>query len=167
MKKEYTYLGDIHLSEKTDITDSCYNKDVWCRTTVNARPGVYKCFATNDDESRSIAEIAVLHDSYRKNFLTNNKDLWTYIEDIGVDSGLAGFFQNKKDYSNAEWKEFCARVDEEEKSEHILLPDAHVWNEIGGGNCFFSTSGYGDGGYPVYGIKNADGSYVALKIVFI
>lgn len=31
---------------------------------------------------------------------------------------------------------------------------------------FFSSSGYGDGGYDVFGVKKGD-VYVALKIVFI
>ena len=77
------------------------------------------------------------------------------IGSIGVDAGLAGFFENKKDYNDEEWEDFCNFLDQS---------TAQAW-EIDNG--FFAESGYGDGCYDVYAYVLSDGTAVGLKIVFI
>lgn len=72
-----------------------------------------------------------------------------------MDAGLAGFFNDKKDYNDDEWDKFC---------EQLRDPDKNVW-EIENG--FFSSSGYGDGDYNVYAYKTAVGETVGLQIRFI
>ena len=54
---------------------------------------------------------------------------------ISVDSGLAGFFNNKKDFSEEEWEKLCKTI---EKGDAWALYDG-----------IFSNSGYGDGVYAV------------------
>ena len=61
------------------------------------------------------------------------------IGSIGVDAGLAGFFHNKPDYTDDEWAAFCDRVSH---GDAWLIKDG-----------FYSTSGYGDGCYGVYGLQ--------------
>ena len=36
-------IGKKYFSGKIDITDPCYNKDVWCRTTATVKDGEYSC----------------------------------------------------------------------------------------------------------------------------
>ena len=142
-------VGEITLENKVDITDPCYDKDVWCRTTQKCSPGTYKCIVELgdcDSWGERVFSIAI----------TNGRpepDELEYVAEIGVDAGLAGFFPDKKDYNDKEWEEFCDKT-----------RDGHYWLIDGG---FVSSSGYGDGGYEVFGGKNDKGEYDYLKIVFI
>ena len=50
--KECVKVGHIILGNTVDVTDPCYDKDVWCRTTLHDMiPGKYKCEAVIADES--------------------------------------------------------------------------------------------------------------------
>lgn len=74
------------------------------------------------------------------------------IGSIGVDAGLAGFFMNKPDYTDEQWTELC---------EATRNGDAWIKDE-----GFFSSSGDGDGCYPVYAYKQ-NGEITALEIRFV
>lgn len=74
------------------------------------------------------------------------------IGSIGVDAGLAGFFHKKPDYDDAAWSSFCDTIQ-----------TGSAWLTKDG---FFSSSGYGDGGYGVYAHKT-DGEIDALEIRFL
>jgi hypothetical protein len=74
------------------------------------------------------------------------------IGEIGVDAGLAGFFNDKPDYTDDEWSEFCDSI-----------RNGNAWIRDEG---FFSSSGYGDGCYPVNACR-INGEIVALEIRFI
>lgn len=154
------FVDTIALSGRTDITDPCYDKDVWCRTAVNTVPGRYSCYADNDNGL--VRGIMIIHEKHEREIKENHAD-WKEFDTIGVDAGLAGFFDNKPDYTDPEWDLFCRKVSEEEdRTRGTDAHNLHAW-----GNCFFSTSGYGDGGYPVYGLCGDDGVYYALRIDFI
>ena len=142
--------GTIDLPDKIDITDPCYNKDVWCR--INNFPisaGKYTCYikvANNSETSgfgKRVARIGIRKDK---------ADRYSRKGSIGVDAGLAGFFVNKPNYNDNEWMEFCERI----SSDKAWLID----------NGFYSESGYGDGCYGVYaGYK--DGEVVEVYIDFM
>ena len=132
-------IGTKEFLDKIDITDPCYNKDVWCR--INNFPisaGTYECYvhiADNEETGGWGERIA------RIGIRRSKADHYKRIGSIGVDAGLAGFFINKPDYSDDEWYEFCETI----KEGKVYLSE----------NSFFSNSGYGDGGYDVYaGYKN-------------
>ena len=72
---------------------------------------------------------------------------------IGVDAGLAGFFTDKPDYSDEQWMELCNNLGTED-----------VWIRPEG---FFSSSGYGDGSYPVLAAKDPKGEIFALEVRFL
>ena len=74
------------------------------------------------------------------------------IGEIGVDAGLAGFFENKPDYNDDEWGEFCDAIMEG----NAWMIDCGV----------FSSSGWGDGCYGVYAHKTK-GEIDALEIRFL
>ncbi len=162
---EKKYVGDIEFAEgKVDITDPGYDADIWCRiNAVNVKPGIYKAYAEFDDEERRVRVAYVEHIDYSDSI--EESDYTESIGCIGVDAGLAGFFASpKKDYSDDEWSKLCDWMfdySEEHNPENVLEGDAYF--KDGG---FFTSSGYGDGGYEVFAIRKND-EIVALEIVFI
>ena len=148
--KEIIY-GTKEFPEKIDITDPCYDKDVWCRiNNFPIKPGEYTCYAciADNEETRGWGERVS-----RIGIRMGDADRYERKGLIGVDAGLAGFFIDKPDYNSAEWKEFCGKINFDQR--------VYLFDE-----GFFSESGYGDGAYNVYaGYK--DGNIVEVYIEFI
>lgn len=145
-----------------DVTDPCYDKGTWCRTTVPLAPGTYKSFAVFSNEGvwgERVAASGICSDLMLRHA---SCACFEYVGTVGVDAGLMGYFVDKPDYSDSEWSAMI--------QEMRAYADAHdgkwpnVWDKDGG---FITSSGYGDGGYPVYLIKNASGIAVGVMVVFI
>ena len=148
-------IGTREYKGRVDVTDPCYDRDTWCRLNdVEIKPGEYECWADVWDNTQTngwgerVARLGI-------RLLGSDERTFNYLGEIGVDAGLAGFFEDKKDYTSEEWLEFCEEIDRSNSKAWIL-------NE-----GFFSSSGYGDGGYPVYAARDASGQIVALEIQFI
>lgn len=141
-------IGTKEFANKIDITDPCYNHDVWRRINNFPIPAeTYECYIVIADNEETngwgnrVARIGI-----RK----GKADHWELKGTIGVDAGLAGFFINKPDYTDEQWNEFVYR-------------EGKAWIIDDG---FYSSSGYGDGSYDVYaGYK--DGEMVEVFIDFI
>ncbi len=141
------YVGTIELGTKVDITDPCYDKNVWCRMTTDCEPGTYKGYIEMSDEGDWGMRVATVS-------IFKGDKIWRieemeFIGTIGVDAGLAGFFNDKPDFKGNEWSEFCDSIIE-----------GNAWNLYNG---IFSSSGYGDGCYEVYANEERN----AFTIVFI
>ena len=149
-------VGTFVFGDTLDITDPCYNRDVWCRINeFPCLPGKYSCVAFISDEGEwgdRVARIGIYHDG--KNHVCNR-----YIGEIGVDSGMAGFFDEKPDYTRDEWTDLCDMVSAEVG---LRVDSAFITND-----GFFSHSGYGDGGYPVMARLDKERRLVAAEIRFI
>jgi hypothetical protein len=146
-KEMMEYVGKIELGTKVDITDPCYDKDTWCRMTTDCEPGLYEGYIEMSDEGawgNRVASVSIFKDGRIVDI-----EKMKIIGKIGVDAGLAGFFNNKPDFNDREWSEFCDKIEE-----------GNAWNLYNG---IFSSSGYGDGGYYVYANKDRN----AFTIVFI
>lgn len=143
--------GSHEFEGVLDVTDPCYDKDVWCRMSVPVKKGLYSCITweSKDSINESVTRVRIIG-IYKDGIIPNEKQM-KRIGEIGVDAGLAGFFMNKPDYSQEEWSDFCKSIE-----------TGKAWNRKVG---FFSVSGDGDGGYPVYAYKK-DGEIVALEIRF-
>lgn len=142
----YKHIGRFTLGNKVDITDPCYDKDVWCRMTVECQPGEYTGIANVIDEGdwgERVAQLFIFKDGIET-------DDFVKIGEIGVDAGLAGFFNNKQDFSDEEWYELCDKTREGE-----------AWQMYDG---IFCQSGYGDGSYDVY--ANKDGSAFMIEFIY-
>lgn len=156
MRRKKIGVKDFHGS--VDITDPCYNKDVWCRMdNVRIKEGKYTCMVwyhtdkgEYDGKPYSHKMVGILG-IYLDGKIPNQKAM-KEIGSIGVDAGLAGFFHNKPDYDDEAWSAFCDRV-----------RHGDAWITEDG---FYSSSGYGDGCYGVYAQKQND-EIVALEIRFI
>lgn len=150
-------IGTKHFGGIVDITDPCYDKDVWCRMTAEVKDGEYDCIIWNHTEKyewngKEVKDTRVgVIGIYLDGIIPPQRSMED-IGTIGVDAGLAGFFMNKPDYNDDEWSEFCDSIRE-----------GNAWIKDEG---FFSSSGYGDGGYGVYAYKQ-NGEIIALEIRFI
>ena len=145
------HYGEMYFGKVIDVTDPCYDRDDWGRTSVDVVPGTYDCYATHTETGR-VAEIFIK----RKD---SHSVRTRMIDTIGVDAGLAGFFNNKKDYTNSDWDELCHKIsdlDDVDGSYTYFLNDG-----------FFSSSGWGDGEYAVFANYDENGEIVGLKIEFI
>ena len=155
------FVGRKYFGPKIDITDPGYNKDTLCRmNNIEILKGEYECtiwkiketyeYKGKQHTSTHVSKIGI----YLNGNIPPKDDLFE-IGQIGVDSGLAGFFMNKPDYSHDEWvNEFCMSIG--------INEDAWIKDE-----GFFSESGYGDGCYPVYAANNDDGKIIAVEIAFM
>ena len=152
LSKKVVGWHDFHGS--VDITDPCYDKDVWCRKNdIKIADGNYLCViwiyrkrGKHPEECVSIIGI------YLDGNIPEQSDMQS-IGEVGVDAGLAGFFHNKPDYNDAEWSEFCDKI-----------RDGDYWLTDEG---FWSTSGHGDGCYPVFASEDEQGVINTLEIRFI
>lgn len=150
-------IGTKHFEGIIDITDPCYDKGTWCRMTAEVKAGEYDCRIYRHTDKieyngREYNDVRVGKIGIYLDGIVPNVKLMEEIGEIGVDAGLAGFFMNKPDYNDEEWDDFCDSI-----------RNGNAWIRDEG---FFSSSGYGDGSYPVYAYK-IDNEIVALEIRFI
>jgi hypothetical protein len=66
------------------------------------------------------------------------------------------FLTDDRDRSGDIWYQACCK---------ITLDNTESWGVLPNG--VVSSSGFGDGSYDVYGIKDAYGEYIAFRVVFI
>lgn len=159
MTLKFKFVDMKHFGPTIDITDPCYDRDVWCRLNdVKIKEGEYicgvwttrKCYQIPLGKLRYytvICKIGIYHGNVAK------PENLEKIGSIGVDAGLAGFFENKPDYTDEEWSKLCADIDGKE----------YLINNEG----FFSSSGDRDGEYDVYAEKDTNGEIISLEIVFM
>ena len=85
--------------------------------------------------------------------------------EIGVDAGLAGFFQNKPDYENDDWNNICNFIfesgDATNRKQFWLVDESSPLKC----KCFFCESGIGDGVYELSRLEK-DGRLVGYKLNF-
>jgi hypothetical protein len=117
--------------------------------------------------------------AHHKNFPASSDEIQEYGKlltfDGGVDSGQFGYFDfdgYRKDETIKDIERVC------NSNEHIICANEpwysiccdrtlgkEQWGVIPLG--VISTSGYGDGSYSTFGIKNDDGEYVGFTTIFI
>lgn len=157
MRRKQIGVMDFHGS--VDITDPCYEKDIWCRMNdVKIKAGTYACMVWHHTEKGTYSdgrpyscELVGIIGIYLNGNIPRQRAM-KEIGTIGVDSGMAGFFHDKPDYSDEAWSQFCDRV-----------RHGDAWLTEDG---FYSCSGHGDGGYAVYAYEK-DGEITALEIRFL
>lgn len=166
------------------ISDPCYTKGTWCQATIPAANGKWLAEVERINEGFSQNRNAILI-AYHAQSLLNNSKLREELRSryttnapmehvFGVDSGQLGYFDvdiydidstitstlgDEEDYwtrENKRWYGSCC---------HQTSETTERWGVINGG--VVSSSGWGDGSYATYGVKDKDGIYIALMTVFI
>lgn len=147
-------------SRPVTATDPCYKKTSDCVIkNIHVKPGKYRCVAWKgrlsytDDQGKCHQYSRVfICGVYLNDFIPKMED-GIEIGTIGVDAGLAGFFQDKPDYDDEKsWLAFCDKIN---KKNYLITDEG-----------FCTESGFGDGGYPVYKFENENGEIVGLEIRF-
>lgn len=185
MNKNFERVGQIQIQGgHIDITDPCYNSDVWCRTSVeNMAPGLYDCMVeyAEDGHYRYVSRARIVFAGGDENFrkqhnerLTKGRS-WRNIGEIGVDAGIAGFFDGSKpDFSDEKWSELCTWMNQVDRTAEARFGRLGHWYILHFGETnadgFWTSSGYGDGGYPVFAIQSIMGTEkktTAVEIRFL
>lgn len=163
-------VGTKNFHGEVDITDPCYDRDVWCRmNNIKIADGEYTCVAyiskhwyeiphrAKPDRPRKYYDLVDAIGIFRAdNFAADDFDIiqpkMERIGSIGVDAGLAGFFHNKPDYDDNQWAAFCDRL---KNSRNVYIDD----------EGFFSSSGGGDGCYDVYAYNDPKTKEITALII--
>lgn len=173
------------VSGKMVLSDPCYELGTWCQGIIdNVKNGTWVGIIEQSDEggwgTRNSILISLNKDAWEKtpqleDWLIGMVGTERLNFDGGVDSGQFGHF----DYENFrkdkvseglpkafedgwstqegdEWYRVCCHITLEEKDCFGVLPFGVV-----------SSSGYGDGSYDTYGIRNNDGQFVGFMTIFI
>ena len=80
------------------------------------------------------------------------------VGEIAVDAGTAGFFRTPCRNLDKLWYE----LDEARRK-----AKAHNWEFVLNETDFVTTTGYGDGSYPVYAYYDANGKIIGLEVRYI
>ena len=164
----YKYAGIFnHRGNTIDITDPCYDKDTLCRTTQELPEGEYDCWVDivdYGDWGKRVTKSFII----KKDCNYDDDVFWSeYVAEIGVDAGLAGFFDNKPDYDDAAWSEFCEwswKKENQIERKTVALADEDNAAKCNG---FFTSSGFGDGCYDVIALYDKADKLIGYEINFI
>lgn len=149
-------------SGKIQVTDPCYNIEIWCAHTLeNVKDGIYHATTVKNNVGQwgdRIFELNIKHES-----VLNKKRLRYRRLDvvIGVDSGQAGFF----DYNYLRDQKLSEELDM--SFYHQVCEFTNTADQFSGNEHYVvSSSGYGDGSYSLQ-VAEDNGKIVAAKLVFI
>lgn len=183
--KEFEKVGTIVIGKTVDVTDPCYDADVWCRATIkDMEPGTYGCYFSREKSGKRVSCCRIVLESGEFTEETAarvkvGRSWRSIIDAIGVDAGLAGFFSEKPDFNGNEWRDLCdkmfhggpiavgTRISKDAFPDAFLASKENGTAFPNGSDGFWTSSGWGDGGYPVYAMRNNKRHIVALEIRFL
>ena len=158
-------------------SDPCYEIPTWCQGIINnVKAGTWYAYIEKKDVGSwgpRIHSMTIIHEDYVIDTVKRTFDHLNPIGHYGVDSGQFGFF-DKEFYRNDSAAESLPKVDwvdyvKEDGDEWYKACAEITLSENQGGVMeagVVTSSGYGDGSYPVFGNLD-DGEYVSLKVIFI
>ena len=147
-------------TDMLDVTDPCYDKDTWCRCRVPIVAGKYEYRAkvvNYHGWGERISELRIVKEDADCIPMKGKE-----VAAIGADAGMAGFFADKPDYNDDKWNEICDFIFADE-FRCFAVDESTPLGCVG----VFSSSGIGDGGYPVYELLDNDGHRCGYAIEFL
>lgn len=159
MKLNPLHVGFKEFTGPVTATDPGYDHDVWCVIhDINIKPGRYslvvyygKEYYEDEQNKRHYYSLPYICAMYHESLAMYGRYKWRPIGSIGVDAGLAGFFQNKPDYNDEEWEDFCRKM----RGDYCITQEG-----------FCTRSGIGDGVYDVYATYNDKNEIIGVEIRF-
>ncbi len=179
--RKYVALGEFTLTgDKLRVTDPCYTKDTWCAGVIEGmKPGAYNAYVAYDEDGR-VEMLLVAHATKGNEIFAkadeiqrkNDSITWRYWEhidaEIGVDSGQCGLFDEEKVFDATQFTEipYCGfECDNAWYATCCALTLSSM--QAGVLPCgAVSSSGWGDGCYPAFMLRNAKNIGVAACIVY-
>ena len=156
-------------------SDPCYEIPTWCQGIIeNVKKGTWLAEIETSDEGawgERIARLRVEHINANRTYQMEQINM-----DGGVDSGQFGFFdkdfyRNDEAAKNLSKYNFGGDFDRDGEGEEwycacckLTLSD-ESWGVLPQG--VVSSSGFGDGSYPVFGEKDENGEWVVFEVIFI
>jgi hypothetical protein len=151
-------VGKMNFGGCVDITDPGYDRNVWCRKNdLPFREGTYLCsvYVADDEETEGWGErVASLWIEPDVSLALDPK-AYKKICEIGVDTAMAGVFNSPAELPQEKMWDVSEKI-YDQPGMAMILDEGIV--------C---KTGYGDGVYPVFGVKNKKGEYIALNIQFL
>lgn len=150
-------LGTINVvSSKLVASDPCYELGIWCAAEISGvLNGEYQAsveIRDCDDWGRRVAWLKILH----KDFIEKeeNEELEKEYELMcGVDSGTFCFSDHKY------YADYHTTSVDDEWYESVVI-DMDYYGQTVDDKCVLSSSGYGDGGYEVYVLREPRNGYI-------
>ena len=152
-------LGIITFTKgHVTVTDPCYEKGTWCSAEVDnvfkgeweASVEMKNCGDWGDRVAQLILKVPG-QEVVKSTRLPN---------DIGVDAGVCGVFEDKPDYPDGAWSDVC---DELGYKNYGLASTSNAFHCNGA----WSSSGYGDGGYTAVIGVNENAEVVQIVIEYL
>lgn len=143
-----TVIGHVEFSDSVVVSDPCYDRGTWCgEFGLDIKPGKYEGRAlhghlanwpTWGERVHRLSAVRV----------DERIDRWVYCTSLGVDSGTMSIYDDEHyDAKGEEW----------------MGPPRYQKHEHG----FVSSSGLGDGSYPLYHALNDKDEIVGYSVVFL
>ena len=156
-------LGQVYLtSGKVVVADPCYGRECVKNTNnatiVELRQGMYEAYCSRSDDNRISALCIIPAMMDIEDVCYGDYELGV----AGVDSGTCGIFCNDyhkkthaKEHALDDWyNEFIIADD---------CPESGITDDSG----VFTSSGYGDGCYPVFAVTDRHGNQFGVLVEFI
>jgi len=164
-------IGQKEFSGRVEVTDPCYQKGNGYTPRRHVLSGSYNCVVWRNDEQHHRPHsnrIVVDRSVYAVGIYHVDIPLFAPLEMkrvgyIGVDSGNAGIFMDKPNYSREEWSELMDRL-HGEADFPIIDPPRYAGNFLLCNEGFFGSTRDGDGTCPVFAKINEEDQIVALEI---
>lgn len=183
-RDEFTVIGDFDLTQPVmRVTDPCYDREVWCCGTIDqCKVGTWEAgvfYNDVDDWDRRVSIIAIRHKDSgpaftdiinRKAYSLHSNTCWQFQPfEVGVDSGQAGFFDEKFYQDDGVFENYPEPEHQFGERWYSHVCDITL-SQIQGGVIPYgavSSSGFGDGSYDCCTHEAASGEVDFAYITFI
>ena len=152
-------MKQIQLGKRVRVSDPCYGTDVWCSGVVdNVKEGTYNVDVEISNEGmwgERVKSLTAIHSEYSGHSIIQKVPF-----EVGVDSGQCGIYD--EDY----YRQYHSEDDCNDDWYHDIckLTDPFGTKDD---KCVVSSSGYGDGSYDCFLLRDKNNEVVGFQIVFI
>lgn len=147
------------------VSDPCYDGDVKLENVRNGRWNVTSVLGTVDSWGRRNLQLVAMHEDLElePRLVDTDLDQWDnpeYLGLVGVDSGQMAISADGKFAGSEGHEEWYDQI-----SEITCATEGERWGVVD--NTVVSSSGYGDGAYDLWVLRNTSNEIVGVCVEFI